>query len=103
MMLRVWDQVITLTGLKLATKHGRRFEIVSVSPDHNAITIQVESSRTTYAIHRQYFDQAESSGLTSRTLSPQQLLDAGIDGGRTSYVSAIIRYLANRPITSIRL
>jgi hypothetical protein len=94
--MALWDRVLDLEGKPLVTDRGQRFSISAVDRLRDAIFVTIESSKATYPIYRKSFDRVESEGLISASLRGQDLTDAKIALGRTSYVSAIVRHLAER-------
>ncbi len=96
-MGRLWDEVRALEGRTLQTVTGKGFDVASVSASHARVTLH--SSGRTLPIPRKAFDEAESLGLDTSSVTPSELREARVSEGQPAYVAAIIRVVrgAERP------
>jgi hypothetical protein len=76
------------------TKEEEPFYVVLV--DARWVKIEVGKDRSPYSINCGQFKRAEERGLMRGDVARQELQDAGIAGGRTSYAAAIIREVFRR-------
>jgi hypothetical protein len=89
------ERLRPLQGERLVTtREGEPFYVVLV--DDRRVKIKVGRDRSPYSINCGQFKKAEEHGLIRGDVERQELQDAGIAGGRTSYAAAIIREVVKR-------
>jgi hypothetical protein len=89
-MASLWEKIQALEGQSLITTgHGELFAVVAVDDDR--IAIEVGPHRNSRSINRRQFQRAETLGLFTADVIPDQLNRERIALGRTAYAAAIIR------------
>jgi hypothetical protein len=95
LMVNWCERLRPLQGERLeTTKDAEPFHVVLV--DNRRVKIEVGKDRTSYSINCGQFTKAEKHRLLRGDVERQELQDAGIAGGRTSYAAAIIREVFRR-------
>jgi hypothetical protein len=89
-MASLWEKIQALEGPSLVTTgRGELFTVVAVDDDR--IVIEVGPHRSSRSINRRQFERAETLGLFTTDVIPDQLNREKIALGRTAYAAAIIR------------